>query len=461
MTIHIGAEASVGRWQGKYVIGLTGNIAMGKSAIRKMLEHLGAYTIDADGLAHQVMAPGAPAYQPVVDWFGKWIVDPDGKINRAKLGAVAFSHPEALTKLETLTHPVVGQGIDTLVKRAQQPIVVIEAIKLIDGVLGEQVDTVWVVDTAPQVQLERLIKRGLPEADARKRIASQNAQRDKLAKADLIVANNGTLQDAWVQVEREWKKLLASRGLSTTQSDEVGTVNVARKSATQTTAVVPPPTGPVAPSIAAPKPSETKLATAPVSAPVAPPPAPVAPPTITEASPAAPVVARPAGDANSVAIKIRRGMPHTAEAIANLINQSTGRNLSRMDIMTSFGEKSYMLTEFDGKIVGTAGFTVDNLITRMDEFVIIPDAVQTQVAEALIVAVENASKELQSEVGFMYLPSTAPDSIAQVFLRLGYQKMELDQIKVPAWREAAEESQPSGTYIFAKRLRAERVLKPL
>jgi hypothetical protein len=144
-----------------------------------------------------------------------------------------------------------------------------------------------------------------------------------------------------------------------------------------------------------------------------------------------------------------------------LINQSTGKNLSRMDIMTSFGEKSYMLTEFDGKIVGTAGFTVDNLITRMDEFVIIPDAVQTQVAEALIVAVENASKELQSEVGFMYLPKNSSESIAQVFLRLGYQKMELDQIKVPAWREAAEESQPIGTNIFAKRLRAERVLKPL
>ena len=454
----------MGRWQGKYVIGLTGNIAMGKSAIRKMLEHLGAYTIDADGLAHQVMAPGAPAYQPVVDWFGKWIVDPDGKINRAKLGAVAFSHPEALTKLEALTHPVVGQGIDTLVKRAQQPIVVIEAIKLIDGVLGEQVDTVWVVDTAPQVQLERLIKRGLPEPEARKRIASQNAQRDKLAKADLIVANNGTLQDAWVQVEREWKKLLASRGLSTTQSDEVGTVNVARKIATQTTTVVTSPAGlvaPVVPSIASPKPVEAKPAAAAVIAPAAPPPAPVPAPTITEASPAAPVVPRPTGDANSVAIKIRRGMPQTAEAIANLINQSTGKNLSRMDIMTSFGEKSYMLTEFDGKIVGTAGFTVDNLITRMDEFVIIPDAVQTQVAEALIVAVENASKELQSEVGFMYLPKNSSESIAQVFLRLGYQKMELDQIKVPAWREAAEESQPIGTNIFAKRLRAERVLKPL
>src|SRR5215468_8063945 len=143
--------SSVGRWANKYVIGLTGNIGMGKSLVRKMLEHLGAYTIDADGLAHQVMAPGAPAYQPVIETFGKWILDKDNRIDRIKLGAVAFSHPEALTRLEALTHPIVGQGIDTLISRAKQPIVVVEAIKLVDGVLCCQVDAVWVVDSTPQV----------------------------------------------------------------------------------------------------------------------------------------------------------------------------------------------------------------------------------------------------------------------------------------------------------------------
>src|SRR5258708_3262318 len=121
---------------------------MGKSLVRKMLEHAGAYTIDADGLAHQVMAPGAPAYQPVIETFGKWILDKDGRVDRTKLGAVAFSHPEALARLEALTHPVVGQGIDTLITRAKQPIVVVEAIKLVDGVLGQQVDAIWVVDAA-------------------------------------------------------------------------------------------------------------------------------------------------------------------------------------------------------------------------------------------------------------------------------------------------------------------------
>ncbi len=80
----------MGRWANKYVIGLTGNIAMGKSLVRKMLENLGAYTIDADGLAHQAMAPGAPAYAPIIEMFGKWIVDNDKKIDRSKRGSLRF-----------------------------------------------------------------------------------------------------------------------------------------------------------------------------------------------------------------------------------------------------------------------------------------------------------------------------------------------------------------------------------
>ena len=126
----------MGRWKDKYVIGLTGNIAMGKSLVRRMLEHLGAYTIDADGLAHQAMAPGAPAYKPVIVTFGQWILDPEKRIDRTKLGAVAFSHPDALMKLEALTHPVVGQAIDTLIQRARQKVMVVEAIKLLEGQLA-------------------------------------------------------------------------------------------------------------------------------------------------------------------------------------------------------------------------------------------------------------------------------------------------------------------------------------
>src|SRR3989304_5472384 len=101
-------------WPGKYVIGLTGNIATGKSVIRRMLEHLGAYGIDADALSHRAMAKGAPGYDPVVQHFGQWILGPDGQIGRTKLGRIAFADPDALKQLETIIPPFVRQAINVL-----------------------------------------------------------------------------------------------------------------------------------------------------------------------------------------------------------------------------------------------------------------------------------------------------------------------------------------------------------
>ena len=107
-------------WPGKYVIGLTGNIATGKSVVRKMLEHLGAYSIDADALSHRAIAKGAPGYQKVIVTFGKWIVAGDGEIDRAKLGRLVFNDPEALLQLEVIVHPLVEQAVDLMIKRAGQ-----------------------------------------------------------------------------------------------------------------------------------------------------------------------------------------------------------------------------------------------------------------------------------------------------------------------------------------------------
>lgn len=492
----------MGRWPNKYVIGLTGNIAMGKSLVRTMLQYAGAFTIDADGLAHQVMAPGAPAYQSVIETFGRWIVNPDGQIDRNKLGAVVFSHPEALARLEALTHPIVGQGIDTLISRAKQPVVVVEAIKLVDGVLGEQVDSVWVVDAAPQLQMERLMQnRGLTEYEARKRIDTQNPQRDKLARADVVLTNNASPQDVWVQVEREWNRIAHRLGLRTIQQPEVtsrpisaqaqaragapavpaskrtsGTMPAVRPSAAP--APTPAPkratgTAPVVPPLSTPAPTPTPAApvapkkatdTAPA---VLPPPAPAPTPAAVPAlagvptpAPVQPAVAAPAPMDYS-RVDIRRGMPKNADDIAQIVNQAFGKRLTRMDIMRAFGQKSYLLAESNGRTLGLAGFQVENLITRMDEFYIAPGAPIPVVAEALIGEIEDASKELQSEVGFMFLPLDSPPMLLQAFIDQGYEQTTVEAIKVPAWREAAAESQPSSTLIMTKKLRAERVLKPL
>jgi dephospho-CoA kinase len=198
---------------------MTGNIATGKSVVRRMLEHLGAYTIDADALSHRVITKGAPGYQPVLETFGKWLLDPDGQINRDKLGRLVFADPDTLKQLEAIIHPYVRQAIDILIKRAKQRVVVIEAIKLLEGGLSAQCDVVWVSDAPQEVQIERLMrKRGLSREDALQRVRSQSAQQDKLKAADVIIRNNGSYEDLWKQVSEMWKIVAPSEeGGPTTQ----------------------------------------------------------------------------------------------------------------------------------------------------------------------------------------------------------------------------------------------------
>ncbi|MCU0485704.1 MAG: dephospho-CoA kinase [Anaerolineales bacterium] len=204
-------------WQGKYVIGLTGNIATGKSVVRKMLEHLGAYGIDADALSHRAIAKDAPGYQPIVNLFGRWILGPDGQIDRARLGRVVFSDPEALLHLEAIVHPLVRQAVNILARRAQQKVIVIEAIKLLESPLRATLDSLWVTYSPPPVQLARLMqKRNMPEEAARQRILVQSPQEEKLALANVVIRNEGSFEDTWKQVVAAWQATVPALTVETT-----------------------------------------------------------------------------------------------------------------------------------------------------------------------------------------------------------------------------------------------------
>jgi dephospho-CoA kinase len=193
-------------WPGKYVIGLTGNIATGKSVVRKMLEHLGAYSIDADALSHRAIAKGAPGYQKVIDTFGKWIVGADSEIDRAKLGRLVFNDPEALQQLEAIVHPLVEQAVDIMIKRAGQHVIVVEAIKLLEGKLAAGCDSIWVAVAPESLQKTRLVqKRKMSEKDALQRIHAQPAQEIKTAAAKVVIQNSGSFEDTWKQVVAAWK----------------------------------------------------------------------------------------------------------------------------------------------------------------------------------------------------------------------------------------------------------------
>ncbi len=385
------------RWPGKTVIGLTGNIATGKSVVRRMLEHLGAFGIDADGLAHRAMSPGAPAFLPIIDTFGKWLLAPNGQIDREKLGNVVFSDPEALKRLEAITHPIVTQVIDLLIKRAAQKVVAIEAIKLFEAGIAANCDTTWVVDAPEAVQVKRLMEqRKLSEPAAKLRIAAQPPQADKKAKAKVVINNAGGYETTYDQVEKLWEELVGKG--------------------------------------AAPAPE-------PVKAPAA----------------AAPAGAPAAGDA----VAVERGGPKDAEKIATFINAVDKSSLARADVLMRFGQKAYMLAHSGGKLVGLAGWQVENLIARIDEFYIEPGVPEDKIVKALIERIEKEANGLQAEISLMFLKNGTPDGIRRAVLVTGYEPQTPADFRVPDWREAAEESQPPNTYMVVKRLRADRVLKPV
>ncbi|MFN2145601.1 MAG: dephospho-CoA kinase, partial [Anaerolineales bacterium] len=192
----------------KTIIGLTGNIATGKTVVRRMLGHLGAYTIDADALTHRIMAPDGPGYKPILNQFGKFILGDDGAIDRKKLGKVVFSDPEALAALEAIIHPYVRKAVDYMIKNAKQDVIVIEAIKLLESPLKDRADVIWVTTSSEDNQLVRLAtKRGMSAAESRQRMEAQSEQSSKIAAADLVIENNGSFEDTWKQVNAGWEVL--------------------------------------------------------------------------------------------------------------------------------------------------------------------------------------------------------------------------------------------------------------
>ena len=197
-----------------YLIGLTGNIATGKSLVARILGDLGAHVIDADALVHELQCKDTPVWARIVGEFGEEILRADGEIDRARLGALVFSDPEALHRLESIVHPAVGAEIEHQLSDLGPPassfrVIVIEAIKLIEAGLNKRCNALWVVTSRPEVQLKRLMRtRGLSEADAQVRIAAQPPQSEKVALADVLIENDTTVGDLRTQVIRHWNQIL-------------------------------------------------------------------------------------------------------------------------------------------------------------------------------------------------------------------------------------------------------------
>lgn len=198
-------RAPAGAPQQPYLIGLTGNIATGKSTVAAMLAQLGATVIDADKVAHQVMRRGGEVYDQIVAAFGPGVVGEAGEIDRKRLGRIVFGDPGQLRRLEEITHPAAGAETRRRVARAETPVVVVEAIKLIEAGWHRTCQALWVTTCPPEQQIERLIKdRSLSLEEARQRVAAQPPQNKKIELADVLIDTSGDLADTRRQVQAAW-----------------------------------------------------------------------------------------------------------------------------------------------------------------------------------------------------------------------------------------------------------------
>ncbi len=197
------------------VLGITGNIASGKSTVSKELAHRGAVVLDADQLAREVVASGSSALKKVVKLFGTEILQKDGDLDRDRLGQMVFADVKVRAMLNGIIHPEIAkksiEQLQQLRETTSAPLIVYEAPLLFEVGAETRVDKVLVVKIDEEEQLRRLMARDrLSEADARQRMNTQMQQEKKIIRADFVIDNSGTLVETQKQVDALWGELSKS-----------------------------------------------------------------------------------------------------------------------------------------------------------------------------------------------------------------------------------------------------------
>ncbi len=192
-------------------IGITGGIASGKSAVAGMLREMGFHVLDADALGHTLMEPGTQAYDEIVREFGAGVTGADGRIDRGKLGAMVFADRGKLERLNGILHPRVEEEIvrrfGEWERSGVRDAAFVEAALLVEAGYQKNLDGLVVAWCRPEQQMERLLKRGLSEEEARRRIASQMPTQEKLKFATEKMDCSGSMEETRRQVEELAKKL--------------------------------------------------------------------------------------------------------------------------------------------------------------------------------------------------------------------------------------------------------------
>ncbi len=384
----------------KVVIGLTGNIATGKTLVLRMLQELGVTPIDADKIVHESMGTDSSVRQAIVEEFGRFVLDDDGQINRNRLGRIAFAIPEAMARLEAITHPAVRREVAARINSAPTPVVVVEAIKLFEAGLADQCQSKWVVAAPAEVQLKRLVERRKMSPElAQQRIRAQSPQQEKTAKANVVIDNSGDLAKTWASVKKHYTTLIGGQA------------------------------GMTQPAAAEPA--------------------------------ASPQAVKPA-DIQVNEVKIRRAKRQDLEAMARLVSAGTKgavkTDLSQM--MELLFSRAYLVALAGEYIVGVAGWQTENLVAGLQDFYVLRDDLWANVGQQMLEMIHEEVNKLSCEVSLAFVLNTAGPKPVEFFESQGYVRTQGKDLGY-IWKDSAAEWQPENSVLLYKKLREQRIMVPM
>ena len=402
------------------VVGLTGNIGTGKSAIMKVAATRGALTIDADKVVHSIQENNKEIQSKIGKAFGKEVLLPDGKINRPVLGPIVFSDPEKMAELESIIVPQVRIDIENMVNSATEPFVMIEAIKLLEGGLKDICDEIWVANCGKFLQLQRLIiSRGMDEDEAFKRVMAQNPQEEKVAQATSVIDTTGTLAQTHTQVNDLLDELLAHLETDTVQDD------------VPQTSLLPdiesPDDAEVTEDVAAVEVDET--------------------PTVIDEVPM-----------ELPEITVRRARPSDIPSIMLLIHKATGGKIQpkRAEILQSLSDRGYLIGQTGSDITVIAGWYTDKGFAAIEQIFVYPTETASTTGMAVLNEIHKTANELMAEAIFSFMAPDTPDFVRQLLVDKGFGSDQVDNFP-RVWREMLLDIQPIGTEALVYKLRDMRI----
>ena len=403
---------------GKLIIGLTGNIASGKSAVMRLAAEQGALTIDADKIVHELMDHDPDIQAAIAVAFGSEVRREDGRINRRALGQIVFNDLAALQDLEAMLHPAVRVVVAERISASPSAIVFIEAIKLLEGDLAKACHQIWVTRCQRQRQLQRLmICRGLDAEGAATRIKAQPPQEEKVALADEVLDTDGLMTETESQFMLAWNRL-------------------------PDPAAAPPMTVLIGDTAAA---ARTRPRT-------------TGPQSLKELLASA---HKPAGERTwPAALQVRRAKPSDIPSVLLLIQRATNGTVTmkRADLLMSFSERSYFMGQIGAEVGVVMGWSIDAQVARIDQIFVLPAVDAWLTTTAVLLEIEKSANAHIGELVAAFLPADAPDELPTLFRDEGYIVVE-HELLPDVWQTAVAESQPPDTLLMIKVLRDERLHK--